>query len=567
MLLLLSCLQKTPPEVAVPQIPDTVAVTGVADPALRQLLHEHWEATMQRAPRWATRLGDHRWDDRLGDNSELAHRAAQRRNEQLLERAEGLDLQGEDGLTAELFVHSLRVDLEEERACRTRTWALGAGSNPVSAFADMHELHDLETEAGRADYRARLHQVPRHIENTIANLRVGLAEGRVSNAESIRRVIELVDTELARDDADRSLITSSEVAIIAHEEIDSALRAYRDFLSEELLPAALPEGLTHLPGGDACYRARIFEHTGLDRDPDTIHQTGLDELERIHAEMAVLGERLFGLTEVTEIAAHLRGSPELHFQTREQVEAKARDALATANARMPEVFARIPEAPCEVRAVPDHIAPYTYIAWYQTVDDSGVGYYYVNSWEPTTRPRWDAEALAFHEAVPGHHFQFALSYELEIPAFRRHAYETAYAEGWALYTERLADELGLYTGDLDRLGMLSFDAWRASRLVVDTGIHHKGWTRDEAVAFLRDNTLLAENNVDNEVDRYITWPGQALAYKLGQLEMLALRSEAEAALGEDFDLKAFHSQVLEAGAMPLPVLRRRIEAWTRTVKG
>ncbi len=542
-------------------LPDTDAVTGVVDPGLRALLHESWEARMQRHPVWASRLGDHRYDDRIGDNSAEAHRSAARHAELLLERAERLSVGEEDELTQELFVHGLRVGIEEEAACKSWTWSFGAGDNPVSAFAQLHELHDLDTEQGRADYAARLEQVPTHIEHEITNLRVGLDSGRVSNAESTRRVIELVETELDRPDDERSIITSSEVAEIVHGRIDPALRAYRDFLSDELLVRALPPGLSHMEGGAACYRARIFEHTGLRHDPETIHAVGLSELARIHREMAVLGEQLFGLTEITEIGAHLRGSPELHFSTSEEVEDKAREALAAAEAAVPAVFSRIPEAPCEVRAVPDHIAPYTYIAYYEPVGAEGIGTYYVNSWEPTTRPRWSAEALAFHEAVPGHHFQFAMSYELEIPAFRRHSYDTAYAEGWALYTERLADELGLYSGDLDRLGMLGFDAWRASRLVVDTGIHHYGWSREEAVAFLADNTVLAENNIDNEVDRYITWPGQALAYKLGQLEMLTLRLEAQEALGDDFDLKAFHALVLEAGPMPLPVLRRRVTEW------
>ena len=544
------------------EVPDGPAVTGVTDPQLRALLHEHWEATMRRAPVWASRLGDRRYDDRLSDNRHAARLEALDHADSLLARAEALRLEGDDALTQELFVHGLRVHLREARACESWTWSLGSGDNPVSRFAELHERHDLETEAGRAAFHARLEQVPVWVDQEIANLRRGQAAGRVSNAESIRRVVELVDRELERPAEERSLLATPRAAELAESSLDPAFRRYRDFLAEELLPTALPEGLSHMPGGEACYRARILEHTGLEQDPETIHATGLAELERIHAEIAALGEQLFGLSEVGEIGAHLRGSPELHFSTREEVEAKARESLARAEAAMPQVFSRLPEAPCEVRRVPDHIAPYTYIAYYQPVDASGVGAYYVNSWEPTTRPRWDAEALAFHEAVPGHHFQFALSYELEIPAFRRHSYDTAYAEGWALYTERLADELGLYSSDLDRLGMLSFDAWRASRLVVDTGVHHHGWTRQEAVDFLAANTLLAANNVDNEVDRYINWPGQALAYKLGQLEVLELRAEARDALGEDFDLAAFHALVLESGPMPLPVLRRRVEAWT-----
>jgi uncharacterized protein (DUF885 family) len=216
-----------------------------------------------------------------------------------------------------------------------------------------------------------------------------------------------------------------------------------------------------------------------------------------------------------------------------------------------------------VRRVPAHEAPYTTIAYYwPAVPGEAPGFYVVNTSAPETRPRFEARALAFHESVPGHHLQIALAQELPaLPAFRRHLGTTAFVEGWALYSERLADELGLYRDDLDRIGMLSFDSWRAARLVVDTGVHAKGWTREQAVRFMLENTPLAENNIRNEVDRYITWPGQALSYKLGQLELRALRTEAEAALGPRFALADFHDVVLGAGAVPLPVLRQRVQAW------
>ncbi|MFN7142884.1 MAG: DUF885 domain-containing protein, partial [Myxococcota bacterium] len=253
----------------------------------------------------------------------------------------------------------------------------------------------------------------------------------------------------------------------------------------------------------------------------------------------------------------------LRFATEDEVEAKAASALAAARAAIPAWFGRLPAAECGVRRVPAHEAPYTTIAYYwPAVPGQEPGYYYVNTHAPETRPRFEAEVLAFHESIPGHHLQIAIAQELPaLPAFRRHLGTTAYVEGWALYTERLADEMGLYSGDLDRMGMLSFDSWRAARLVVDTGIHALRWTRAEAVRFFLENTPLAANNVANEVDRYITWPGQALAYKLGQIELRALRRQAEAALGARFSLPGFHDVVLGGGAVTLPVLRRRVEAW------
>jgi uncharacterized protein (DUF885 family) len=227
-------------------------------------------------------------------------------------------------------------------------------------------------------------------------------------------------------------------------------------------------------------------------------------------------------------------------------------------------FGILPKADCIIRRVPDYEAPYTTIAYYRPPhpDGSKPGEYFVNVFEPKTRPRFQARVLALHEAIPGHHLQIAISQELpEMPAFRKHGGFTAYVEGWALYTERLGDEMGLYRDDLDRLGMLSFDAWRAGRLVVDTGIHAMGWSRDRAKAYLAEHTALALNNIDNEVDRYISWPGQALGYKLGQLEIRRLRAEAEAALGDAFSLPAFHDVVLSIGAVSLPVLRDRVAAF------
>ena len=550
------------------QVPDPGVVSGIVDPSFRQLVAEHWDARMEASPVWASHLGDRRFDDRIGDNSAAAHRARLASSEAFLARARALELPPEDELSRELFVSTLTRSITEETACASWQWAVSAGNNPVSAFNELASAHDLETDQGRADYSARVAGIPAWIDDEIANLRLGLEAGRVTNAESIRRVLAMIDAELTTPPADRALIAASpEVGETVLESVDPALERYRNFLGEELLPAALPPGLTHMPGGAACYEARILEHTSLRLDPDTIHQTGLDELERIHAEMAEIGGRLFGITDVVELGAHLRNDPELHFATRDQVEAKAAQTVARAAEVVPQVLASPPDQPCLVKPVPDFRAPYTYIAYYEPVGEAGVGTYWVNSWEPTTRPRWDAEVLAFHEAIPGHHTQFATAVGLAaVPAFRRHAYETAYAEGWALYSERLADELGLYSSDLDRLGMLSFDAWRASRLVVDTGVHHKGWSREQAVTFLASNTLLAENNVDNEVDRYIGWPGQALAYKLGQLEILALRAQAQDALGDDFSLTGFHTVVLEDGPLPLDVLRRRVEAWIEALR-
>ena len=282
--------------------------------------------------------------------------------------------------------------------------------------------------------------------------------------------------------------------------------------------------------------------------------------------MQALGEQLFETRDLQAIFDNLRSNPDLRFQTSEEVVEKAKSALALAKGKMHLAFDPVPQAECEVEPIPDYEAPYTTIAYYRpsAADGSRPGTYYVNAYAPETRPRFEAEVLAYHEAIPGHHLQIAIAQELDaLPTFRRVMHMTAFVEGWALYSERLSDELGLYSGPADQMGMLSFDSWRAARLVVDTGLHAKGWTRQQAIDFMLANTPLAQNNIENEVDRYITTPGQALAYKTGQLEILRLREHAQMQLGEAFDLKAFHRTVLGGGAVSLGILSERVEDWIK----
>jgi uncharacterized protein (DUF885 family) len=345
-----------------------------------------------------------------------------------------------------------------------------------------------------------------------------------------------------------------------------ALARLHRFLADELLEVGRSDevaGIGNLPGGTEIYRAAARAHTTTELDPTEIHAIGLREVERIDAEMVELGGRLLGAASLPDVQAALRADPALHFETGDQVAEVAAASLARAQAATPAWFGRLPVTPCEVARMLPHEEQHSTIAYYRdpAVDGSRPGQYYINTWQPATRPRYEAEALAFHEAVPGHHLQAAIAQELtRLPAFRRHAYTTAYVEGWGLYAERLADEMGLYSGDLDRLGMLSFDAWRACRLVIDTGLHVLGWSRDRAIGFMRDHSALAPNNIANEVDRYLGRPGQALAYKIGQLEILRLRAEAEARLGPAFDVRRFHDAVLGHGPLPLGTLAASVAA-------
>ena len=579
--LLVACAPHTPPTAAPAEAPVTSpptesplnadAITGVTDPMLQRLLSEHWDWTMAENPVWATRLGDRRFDERVPDRSPGAQDAALAKLAELLGRAKGIDPSGLDSAdrnTLELFTEHLARSLDTAQ-CRFWTWSLSARHNPLVEWGGLPEMHPHDTPEELASLRIRYGAIPASIDTAASNLGIGAAEGRRANAESVRRVIEMFDRELARPASEWRLSAPDdpEIRRLVAEEIAPALKRYRDVLESDILPGAragADVGLTGIAEGDACYAAVVKEYTTLDRSPDVIHQAGLDALEGIHAEMIELGDRLFGTRDRAAIAERLRTDPELMFETPEEIEQVAERALSNARAAIPEHFGVLPQAECVVVPIRPDEAPYTTIAYYRPTADDEPGEYFVNTHAPTTRPRFEAEVLAFHESIPGHHLQIAIARELPaMPAFRQYMGMTAFVEGWALYTERLADEMGLYSGDLDRMGMLSFDAWRAARLVVDTGIHARGWSREEAVRFMVENTVLAENNIDNEVDRYISWPGQALAYKTGQIEIARMRAEAEAALGEDFDLKGFHDVVLTGGAVTLSVLERQVDEWSR----
>lgn len=565
------------------------ATAGVRHEPVARLLSDHWEWTLARWPEWATRVGDHRYDDRVSDRSAEAAEAELRQLEVFLERARAIDqaaLDEPDRTTLALFREEVEASVAASR-CHMERWSVGVRDNPLIWMNELAEAQPLRTPEEADRLVLRYEALPASVDQAIATLRLGAAQGMFANAESVRRTLAMIEAALAEPVERWPVVVraaehrpewppeaidqfAARVRQVAELQLRPALVRFRDLLRDEILPRARPEeqaGLGALPGGDACYAALIRRHTSLDLTPDELHAFGLAELERIHAEMRALGQSLFGQGDLAVLFHRLRTDPDLYFRSAAEVEARATAALLMAEAAMPKILGRPPAARCEIRLIPDYEAPFTTIAYYMpAVPDEAPGYYYVNAWAPETRPRYEAAVLAYHESVPGHHLQIALAQELgDLPAFRRHLGSTAFVEGWALYVERLADELNLYPKDLDRMGMLSFDSWRAGRLVVDTGIHAKGWTRAEAEAFLKANTPLAENNIANEVDRYISWPGQALAYKVGQREIFRLRAEARQALGDRFSLTGFHEAVLSGGAVTMPVLAERVSTWVAQV--
>jgi uncharacterized protein (DUF885 family) len=538
---------------------------------LDRLAADYWEAFLERHPVQATALGDRRFDDRLDDDSPAGRAAWVRQLDELEARLAALP-GGGDPVTRAALAEALRTD----RAFLDAD--LGAFSvDPMDgiqvALLGIPSYQLIRTAAEADALLARWRAMPAALDVAIDRLRAGLREGRVGVATPIAKVIEQVDDLLDRPDADWPLATPAEqvpeirdeLHRIIGEEIRPAYQRYRAFLADELVPHARPDdlpGLSHVPGGRDAYRLLARAHTSLDTPPEEIHAIGQAEIERIDGEFVQLGARLLGTDGLADTLRALREDPALHFSTRDEVFETAVRSLERANAAIPDWFGRLPKAPCEVVRMPTHEEKHSTIAYYRepSADGSRPGQHFINTYAPETRPRYEAETLAFHESVPGHHLQLAIMQELDgLPAFRRFNGCTAYVEGWGLYTERLSEEMGLLSGEIDRFGVLSFDAWRASRLVVDTGLHALGWTRQQAIDFMVAHTALGENNVANEVDRYIVWPGQALAYKLGQLELLRLRAEARERQGDRFDIRRFHDVVLGQGALPLPVLREAVE--------
>lgn len=562
-----------------------------APAALATLAAEYWEKRLEADPIEATLLGDRRWDDRMPDQTPEAFEREVARLQELLVRVSALDpagLSAGERVTWGALKGELEGDLAS-RACRLHEWTVDPREGPQVLYLNLAHLQTVKTrEQGRA-LVGRWQKMARDVDDRIANLRRGLSAGKVATRGTVERVVRQLDELIATPVGDWVLMAPAKtphpdwpaadaaavregVTRAVSEQIKPAFQRYREVLAKEVLPRSRGDtavGIRNVPDGLACYDRLIKVHTSLQLPAEEIHRIGLEEVARIRAEMSALGAKLFGTSELATVQKRLRSDPKLYFQTREEVERKAEQALRRAEAVMPRFFGRLPRTPCVVKRVEGYEEKDTHIAYYRqpTVDGSRPGTYYINTYAPQTRPRYEAEVLAFHESVPGHHTQIALAMEMTgLPEFRKHLGPTAYVEGWALYTERLTEEMGLYSGDLDRMGMLSFDAWRASRLVVDTGVHVKGWSRQQAIAFMLDNTALAANNIENEVDRYIGWPGQALAYKLGQRELFALRREAEAALGPAFDIRGFHDTVLATGAVSLPVLRQQVEAWVASKK-
>jgi len=569
---------------------DTPAADAAAD--LLSLADEAWTGLMAVQPIYATAIGDRRYLDGLPPNDDGAIDRERRRLAEQLDRTRQIPPDGmtpAERVTRDALVDTLAFELGVVESGVAR-WAVDPLDGPQVTFLNIPSFQPLSTVADGEALLARWREMGPWIDRHVAGLRAAARDGLVAPRALVDSVVSELDDLLARPDdtwplaapsaadppgwsgAERDRFAAAIGAAI-RDDIRPAFERQRAYLADELASIARPDdraGLSHVPGGEAAYAHLVAAHTTVDLDPSAIHAIGLEEVDRIDAEFAELGGQLLGTSTTAETLDRLRLDPSLRFTTRDEVREAAEASLRRANEAIPAWFGRLPVAACEVVVMGDHESAHSTIAYYRqpAADGSRPGSYYINTTLPETRPRYEAEALAFHEAVPGHHLQLAIAQELDhLPAFRRFGGPTAFAEGWGLYTERLAGEMGLYSGPLDRFGVLSFDAWRACRLVVDTGMHALGWSRGEAIDFMLAHTALGENNVVNEVGRYLALPGQALAYKIGQREFLALRAEAKDALGSNFDIRAFHDAALGEGTVGLRTLRGVIEAWIARTSG
>ena len=548
-----------------------MTTTATEPTALDSLADDYWSARLERHPVHATQLGYRRHDDRLDDESPVARDAWRAQldgfDRRLRDLGDDADPVTSAALTEALIADRCFLDAD------LGAFSVDPMDGPQTDLLNIPSYQPVRSRIEADALLARWRAMPDYLDQAIENLRRGAAEGRIGVSMLCRKVTQQLDELLARPDADWPLMRPAtdapgiraQLLRMVGEHIRPAFERYRSVIVSELAPMARPDekpGLSHVPGGAQAYAMLARAHTSLDIVPEDVHAIGLEEIRRIDGEFIELGARLLGTDDLETTLKALREDPALHFATRDEVAAVAKSSLDRANAAIGDWFGRLPKAPCEVVVMAAHEEKHSTIAYYRepAADGSRPGQYYINTYAPNTRPRYEAETLAFHESVPGHHLQLAIMQELtHPPAFRRFNGSTAYIEGWGLYTERLSEEMGLLSDGTDRFGVLSFDAWRASRLVVDTGIHALGWTRQQAIDFMTVHTALGENNIANEVDRYIAYPGQALAYKLGQLELLRLRAEARERQGSAFDIARFHDVVLGEGALPLPALRQVVE--------
>ena len=551
------------------------------------LADEYWQHELRTNPTTALLMGDHRYGDQMEDFSRGAEDDAIRSYEDFVARAEALDtpqLSRAERVTRGVLIEEARGKAEELKS-RMAEFDVNPSMGMHVVLPQLISQITLPGADEAENIVGKWSKIATLFQQAVYRLRQGATLDRTPPQVAVEKSIEQIDQYLAVPVEHDPFINVAPPGSFTAEEteawrgrlqqqvVDSirpGYQLYREALVDEVLPTARPQertGLRWLPDGEEVYDKAVRRHTTLGLTAYDVHQTGLEIIDQLADEYRFLGAQVFGTTDLDEIYARLRDGQDLRFETSEQIVATAEAAMRRAEAAVPSWFGRLPQTPCVMAEIPEIGAEAAPLAFYlpPALDGSRPGTYFINTTEPTTRTRYEAEALAFHESTPGHHLQIAIAQELDdVPEFQKNALVTAYVEGWGLYTERLCDEMGLYSGDVERMGMLSFDSWRACRLVVDTGMHGLGWSRQEAIDYMLANSPQAPNNIISEIDRYIGWPGQALAYMIGRREIMRLRSMAQQEMGADFDIKGFHDVILGSGAVPLPLLAELVTEWTQT---
>ena len=546
-----------------------------ANAEVDRLAAECWDALMTAEPTWAHLLGD---TSRAGEHESVSRESEQRVAaawRSYAGRAEAIDpstLDEEHRLTRDvlLFEAGTRAELADAGLAEHAADPIFGPQVSLPVLFGMLGVPDAEVAELLL---AKAEGIGRYYTELAERQRDGVASGRVSPAFAVAGTVEQIDAALAVPPAEDPLLTAvrlpadvdpaawrARFAAALERWVRPAMAAYRDVLREEVMPVARPDdrvGLCWLPDGEEAYARTLRFFTTTAKTPQEIHDVGLAQVAALAEEYRALGPAVAGTDDLEAIFEAMRSDPALHFRRSEELVEAAEVAMARAWQAMPEWFEVLPQAPCTVEGVTSGAKAYYFPP---ATDGSRGGTFFINVEDATSWGTFEVESLAFHEGIPGHHLQLAIASELPdtVPAIRRFSENAAYAEGWGLYTERLADEMGLYSSDVQRLGMLSADSLRACRLVVDTGMHALGWSRQQAVDYMVANSPMTEGICRPEVDRYVVSPGQATSYMIGRLEIQRIRREAEARPG--FDLKRFHSAVLDGGALPLGVLERRVRA-------
>ena len=562
--------------------------SGSPEEAVRQLellFEDYHNYCMRNYPTWATYEGDHRFDDWITDMRPEAFAARNDSARAFLKVALSIDTAGlsaDDLLNRSLFIREMEDGLESA-AFHGEYQPFSQQNGPHIDFPQIVEVQPLSSPSDYPAYLKRLKAFPAQLDQCIQLARLGIASGQVPprfmmeqvsrqcqtmadytmETSPFSRPLREMEEELgqAYDSLHHQLLT------VIEEQISPAYGRLASFIEQEYLPACreIP-GVSALPDGAARYAYSVKHHTTLGISPDEVFAIGEQEVATLKAQMEALVQEIGFEGDLPAFVAKLRSDPQFYYTDKEEMMVEYRAILDKVDQALPTLFGRLPKAPYALKEIEEYRAANAPQAYYYSAPDDGSrpGYFYVNTSNLSARPKYTMTSLALHEAVPGHHLQIAIAQELEdLPWFRRGISSTAFVEGWGLYAESLGYEMGLYEDPYQHFGALTFGMWRACRLVVDVGLHYKGWTREQAVQYMMANTPNSEADIRSEVDRYIAWPGQALAYKIGERKILELRKEATESLGASFNLQNFHDQLLEEGPLPLPLLEHRIRAWIK----